>query len=422
MSSNLTIEEGLLKQHTAEPLEGHNVVVFEKVGFAGEKVHSVLPPGAPRARVGLVRAVLGKTDPFFAYAVDASPSRLLSFCEHVVLTDHGHEFDLLFGLSYGVSDPRLLACERNKDPLRRIRDHAAWIVGSAIRLLPWDEVRFSFARAGEAVVQRELARLDHFASSFGVEVLSLGLEARLSELDVELAKEHAAGARKQESHQIDAGVKLAEVTAEEQVAHARTASAFRLNEHELSLQLQGASLRQAAAAAQGTARTQNAVLNALTGAIERVGGTISTPQELLEAMGVVRGLANGAYGGPGGDGGNGYGVPAPVQGGMLGNGHGGDGPALPGAAAGPLSAVLGEVVTATDVVRIRPQKQALRAALLHLVAHAVAEDSGDAAAEARHALRARTLIDALDPPPPAAALEALRRLADVELLRGRFDN
>jgi hypothetical protein len=147
---------------------------------------------------------------------------------------------------------------------------------------------------------------------------------------------------------------------------------------------------------------------------------ISTPQELQEGLSVVRGMVNGGSGGMGG--GNGHGEVGNGYASGLGSGHAGTMQGLPAAAAGPLSAVLGELVAATDVVRIRPQKQALRAALLHLVAHAVSEDGGDAGAEARHGQRALALIDALDPAPAAPAVDALRRLADVELLRARFDN
>lgn len=423
MSHNLTIEEGLLKQHTAEPLEGHNVVVFEKVGFAGEKVHSVIPPGAPKAKVGIVRTVLGRTDPFFAYAVDASPERLLDFSEHVVLADHGHELDLLFVLEYGVADPRLLACERNKDPLRRIRDYTARIIGPAVRLLPWDDVRFSFQRAGELIVQRELARINQIAAACGLHVLSVGLEARLSEPDVQLAKKRSEGERKKESYQIDSGVRIAAVNASEQAKLVEQSSTHRLGQHEMGLQLEGAAMSQAVAALRGSAQMQQSLLNAATGAIERVGGTISTPQELLEGLNVVRGVVSGGYGAPGAmEGGNGYGSAGNGHGPGLGTGHPAGMQALPAAAAGPLSALLGELVATTDIVRIRAQKQALRAALLHLAAYVVADDPGDAGAEARHAQRARELIDNLDPAPPGEALEALRRLADVELLRARFDN
>ena len=33
--SNLTFDHGLLKEHTPEPLEGHAVAVFQRVGEAG---------------------------------------------------------------------------------------------------------------------------------------------------------------------------------------------------------------------------------------------------------------------------------------------------------------------------------------------------------------------------------------------------
>jgi hypothetical protein len=425
MSHNLTIEEGLLKQHTAEPLEGHNVVVFEKVGTAGEKIHSVLPPGSPRARVGLVRTVLGKTDPFFAYAVDASPERLLTFTEHVVLADHAHEFDLVFDLAYGVADPRVVAGERNKDPLSRVRRFAGEVVVREVSQLPWDEVRFSFRLAGESVVQTELARINRFAADYGVEVLSLALEARLSQRDVELAQKHAEAERKKESFGIDARVRIAAVSAGEEVKIEERSSGHRVSQHDLGLRLAGADLEQAAAMVAGNAEMQRALVSAAVDAVKRVGGTISTPEELLAGLNAVRSIVGGGAGiGAGGIPGVGGGYGGLGNGHLpgLGNGAAGGMPALPAATPGPLSIVLAELVAATDGVRIRMQKQALRVALLHLVAEALAGDQADAAAEARHGKRARELIDALDPAPAGEALDALRRLADPEHLRGRFDN
>lgn len=426
MSHNLTIEEGLLKQHTAEPLEGHNVVVFEKVGTAGEKIHSVLPPGSPRARVGLVRAVLGKIDPFFAYAVDASPERLLTFTEHVVLADHAHEFDLVFDLAYGVADPRAVAGERNKDPLSRVRRFTGEIIVREVSQLPWDEVRFSFRLAGESIVQIELARVSRFAADYGIEVLSLALEARLSQRDTELAQEIAEAERKKESAGVDAKVRIAAVHASEEVMIVERSSGYRVSQHDLGLRLAGAELEQAAALIAGNADMQRALVSAAVDAVKRVGGAISTPEELLAGLNAVRSIVGGAGGSTGAGGvsgvGGGYGG--------LGNGHTpglasgavGGMRELPASTPGPLAAVLAELVAATDSVRIRLQKQALRVAMLHLVAEVLAGDQADAAAEACPGRRARELIDALDPAPPSQALDALRRLADPEHLRGRLDN
>src|SRR5215216_3063593 len=100
--SNQTFEERLVRDHPAEPLEGHNVVVFERVGESGEKYRTILPPGTPLKRGLLER--LWPQGRFFAIAVDASPDLHLDVNQHVVLEDEeAHRFDLLLDLYYSVS-------------------------------------------------------------------------------------------------------------------------------------------------------------------------------------------------------------------------------------------------------------------------------------------------------------------------------
>src|SRR5688572_17898075 len=101
---NLTFDEKLIREHRAEPLEGHTVVVLERVGDAGEKFHSLLEPGARRPRPGLLAMFLGRPNLYFAYAVDATSSRPLVFTQHVAMSERGREFHLQFTLWYRVSD------------------------------------------------------------------------------------------------------------------------------------------------------------------------------------------------------------------------------------------------------------------------------------------------------------------------------
>jgi esterase/lipase superfamily enzyme len=176
--SNLTFDEKLIREHTPEPLEGHTVVVLERVGDLGEKFHSLLEPGAERPRRGLL-FFLRKPDTYFAFAVDASRSRSLSFTEHVVMEDRPHELDLHFSLWYRVVDPQLLVATRESDPLQRVRSHVAEVVTREIAELPWSEVWHSFRATSESVVCSTLAKLKSFARDYGISIASLRLRAKL---------------------------------------------------------------------------------------------------------------------------------------------------------------------------------------------------------------------------------------------------
>src|SRR5688500_2496683 len=101
--SNLTFEHRLLKEHPPEPLEGHAVVVFRRVGKTGEEFHSILLPGVAPVKQRLRRAV-GESAGYFAYAVDTAPERHLEFSERMRLGDDAREFDVDFELAYAVSD------------------------------------------------------------------------------------------------------------------------------------------------------------------------------------------------------------------------------------------------------------------------------------------------------------------------------
>lgn len=125
--NNLTFEEGLIRAHRIEPLEGHTVVVLERVGDAGERFHSLLEPGTAPPRNGLRRS-FGTPARYFAFAVDASKARLLDFTEQVEMAEGAQAFEVHFSLFYRVSDPKLLVTVRNSDPLQRVRRQVADVV------------------------------------------------------------------------------------------------------------------------------------------------------------------------------------------------------------------------------------------------------------------------------------------------------
>lgn len=178
--SNLTFDHGLLKEHAPQPLEGHAVVVFERVGEAGEKLHSVLLPGA-RPVAPRFRLSLRKRTKYFAYAVDLAAERHLDFSESVRLADEGSEFRLIFHLAYAVYDASRLARSRNQDPLRRVRSYVRSTVMREIEQMEHVEVWKAFPSHARKVVDDCIDELRAFAGGYGLGFGSLRLAVRLPE-------------------------------------------------------------------------------------------------------------------------------------------------------------------------------------------------------------------------------------------------
>jgi esterase/lipase superfamily enzyme len=183
--SNLTFDEKLVRECEAEPLEGHTVVVLERVGEKGEKFHSLLEHGAERPRQNPFALLLGKPNPYVAYAVDASRGRSLSFTEHVQMAERVHDFDLHFSLWYRVGDPQLLVATRNSDPLEQVRRQVAKVVTEEMAEQPWGDVWHAFRPTSESVVARTMAEIKAFAREYGITITTLRLRGEFPKSAVE---------------------------------------------------------------------------------------------------------------------------------------------------------------------------------------------------------------------------------------------
>jgi hypothetical protein len=171
--SNLTFDENLIHEHKPEPLEGHTVVVLERVGKSGEKFHSLLEPGAERPRQSPFAVLFGKSN--VAYAVDASRGRSLHFTEHVQMAEPVHNFELHFTLWYRVGDPQLLVATRTSDPLERVRQQVAKVITDEIAELPWSDVWHSFRAASDSVISGTLTELKAVARNYGIAITDIRL-------------------------------------------------------------------------------------------------------------------------------------------------------------------------------------------------------------------------------------------------------
>lgn len=392
--SNLTFDHRLLKEHTPEPLEGHSVVVFERVGDRGDEFHSILLPGAAPVKPGLALPFRKRTE-YFAYAVDTSPDRQLDFSESMRLADQMFEFRVVFNLSFGVSDVRALARARNLDPLKRVREQVRGVVKREVEMLPRHAMGEAFPRHARMIVDDCMGELREGAASYGIELRSLRLALRLPEaIEGVLQGEH--------------------------LDIARQSSVQRVTNHGRTLELQNEDLAQAARLVDGNARLEMALIESTIAAADRA--DLSAMNELIKGTRTLHAGGGAAPGGaPRADGGDGT---RPQPDALRSGAFNGERGLLSASTSGGngLGGVLAHVMAATDSVRVRVQKQALRAALLHLVAEVLVDETGDGPATAGHAERARKAIERLSPSPVGAELDVLKALADPEHLLSRLDS
>ncbi|HKP75778.1 MAG TPA: hypothetical protein VJT67_09575 [Longimicrobiaceae bacterium] len=381
--SNLTFEERLVRDHPAEPLEGHNVVVFDRVGEAGEKFLTILPPGTPMKR-GLLDLV--RQPRYFGIAVDASPDLHLDVRDHVVLEDdEAHHLELLIDLYYSVSDPRLLAGHRNRDPLGQVAQRARQVTGRDVAQLQWTEIVHGFGVAAQEMLRQRLPELRAFAAAYGIAL-------RAVEVGRLLPEEATAPAR-------DTATRLDQISRDERVGLARMDAERRMGDARNLHTLGSADMDAAAQDARDVARIRAAAVDARIGAIKAVGEQVTTADEFRAVFqgGIHPGVAPGS--------------PA----GMLSGGGTSHAAALP-AGAGGLSVLLQQVVSATQNVGGTSRRLELRSALLHLIAEVLLEDLGDPAIRARYADRARQLFVSLERSLVPHELDGLRTLSDPEEL------
>lgn len=393
--SNETFEARLLKEHTPDPLEGHSVVVFERMGESGEKFHSVLAPGTPLARRGILRSMLGPRVNYFAFAVPASPELFLDFSHHVVMSGHAHEIDLLFTLFYSVEDPRLLATNRASDPLAMVRGKIARVIGGQIAQFEWVEVWDAFRARADTVVHDNLRSLRTFASQYGIAIRAVEVGLQLPEDETQMVRKVERG---KTDVKLETELTLAQLTERERIAKERKDVDYRLHQHVIGNTLAGAEVEDQALALQRQRRVQDAAADAAAQGWTNIGAGITSVDEMAEVHETThRSMREISGGGE---------APGRI-------GHGGNGAdpsrALP---PGGLGGVVSDLVAATAGVHPSITRNALRGAVLHLVAEVVSDAAGDAGRQEEYARIARKLVAGLNPTPGSAVLDTLHTLID----------
>jgi hypothetical protein len=182
---NLTFEQNVIKDHAVEPLAGHSLIVFERVGESGEAVRFELEPGEtlPKTRIPLFRRLGGRSDPnYFAFAINRAPKLSYTFSDPFRMDDHGHEFSLVFVLTYSVANGATIATLRAQDPLRRLRDMISKTIGREFKQKAWRDVCHRFRELEAQILVATLAMLTDFAADYGLRIDALTLDSSLPEV------------------------------------------------------------------------------------------------------------------------------------------------------------------------------------------------------------------------------------------------
>lgn len=218
-AGSLTLKENVIKGHTGlDSLPDCAVAVFEKLPKGGESFFKLLQPGE-RFRIPFWVSA----QKYFAVAVNQS-FLSYSFEEEVTMDDGIHTFTLMFHLKYKVANPQRVAELREQDPLRKLRNEIAHVIGRSCARRRWEMVKDRFRDLEVLVMESEKGRLRQYATALGLDISSIELDKRLPREALETKEAREKAEREQERLEIDR--RLHDI--KEQIERARA--------HELSLQ------------------------------------------------------------------------------------------------------------------------------------------------------------------------------------------
>ncbi len=379
----------------ANPVSGHHLVVFKKIG-AGQVLRQVLAPGElPR------RKWFERPETLLAYAVSDNPHLRHEFSRSFAHREQEHAYILHFALAYGVGDPRRLAEQIESDPLRRLEDETAKLFGTAIRHLPWPVIAReadhleSDALHGERTdlagrVRSNLESLQIFAETLGLALADVAISRTLPESAI-------AGAVKQETVAQELIGRQAEHTLAVQERH-----------HDRELANLDAAAREALRVRGSLADAVSEVIRRLSSEIRSVADVENVLPRLESILDSVRRLPS-----------RGAAASASGEREIAGS-------TTPLLTAASNDSHLGDLVGAASILRDgrggnRLARRRLGAAILHLLAEVSLREEGSeeslAAESARIQVYFKTLLPALSDP----EVDFLNRVQDLAALRARVE-
>lgn len=401
---NLTYEERLVVGHEGlDSLPGYTVVVFEKLDKGAAAFSRLINPGEKFPKQGF--RLWGKANEYFSVAVNKSILNY-SFGEAVTLDDEIHTFTLKFHLKYRAANPQLVAELRDQDPLRKLREEVALVVGRSCAQRKWEMVTNRFRELEVVVMNSERAKLRQYAATLGLEIFSIELDKRLPSEAVEVEKKIEDAEAKKRIFQIDQELESTKQEITRTREHLRRledierqyaerdrelAEQYKLKDREdaihradqqreleavdhqyvkrgaeLDRRLELQDREDAVHRAEQVRRLREDQTEAIGTALKNVGGGISTPSELLEGAQVAHQISGGmqSNGGPS--------ALTTALPGVATSGH-----ALTSGEKG-LSVLVNQIIAESERLNCTyAQKQAVRSAVLHLVAEAMLDDQAD---------------------------------------------
>lgn len=287
---NLTLEEKLVVGHEGlDSLPGYTVVVFEKLDKGGAAFSQVINPGGRFQKSGF--RFWDRSNKYFSVAVNNSVLSY-SFEERVTLDDEIHTFTLKFQLKYRAVSPRMVAELRDQDPLGKLREEVALVVGRSCARLKWEMVTNRFRELEVVVMNSERANLRQYAAALGLEIFSVTLDKRLpSEVTTLPKAEEMAEKEKREfgiAQELEATKEEVKRTREYQRRLEAIENQYLVGNRELAEQYELKDMEDAAHRAELARKLREVQDEAIGTALKNVVGGISTLSELLKGAQVAR--------------------------------------------------------------------------------------------------------------------------------------
>ena len=210
---DLSLAQNLLRPHNGlDALPGYVVVVFEKLERGGARFSKIVNSDERFRRFFL--PFFNSPDKFFGVAVNQSDLSY-SFEAEGELDNDPRKFTLIFRLSFRAADPRVVAELNGQDPLKRLTDKIAQVIKRSCASRNWRMIKENFRQLEQIVLFDERPKLNKYAATLGLDIVSLELDRRLPPDAVVLDETKI---------KVETSIKKSEILATEEVELARTAT------------------------------------------------------------------------------------------------------------------------------------------------------------------------------------------------------
>ena len=388
-TANLTHEQNVVKSHEGlDSLPGYVLVIFERSAKAGA-IFSRLILSGERFPPGFRIPFFDWAQKYFSVAVNDT---VLSYTfDHTVTLDDGtEEFVLSFHLKYRVADARRVAEIWALDPLRQLRDEAARAIVRYCAMKKAEMFTKRFRELEKLAIEATGPHLYTHATTLGLKIISINLDAPLPDYRRQVIDRRKRAEADKARFVIDQDVAGFKRTASRTVAQELNIDnvhhKYDVQKVELRRQLDLNNELDEVHRAQQGRRLREFQTEAIAQALTNVGANINTPDDLLQGFEAARQISQGMVTDTTGSASSGTLPPGPE---LRSIGSGED----------RLSSLLARGLKEVDRWKYTfAQQQALRSALLHIVAEALLDDRADEKVLKQYTDQLRELGKSFQPP------------------------